>query len=201
MASAYVRQAPSMNGFEAYYTLHDGYVFAGSTTSTLLLNELSNFRFLPNETPTALVLRLEELFQELELLPSEAAITFVDTQKIGYLLSGIRQERQLQAVYVSLQDKQVRGAITFEEACDDLHHRCEAIRADNLLDSRFRPTGRALISTEIKHLDKEKLPCLAKGCEGMIVAFMPYFFQHQHRGRLSTPFFSLLYLHDFFPIF
>ncbi len=66
MAASYVRQAPVDNGFEAYYTLHDGYVFAdGSTASTLLLNELSNFRFLPNETPTALCLRLEELFQEL----------------------------------------------------------------------------------------------------------------------------------------
>ena len=92
MAAAYVRQAPSMNGFEAYYTLHDGFVFAGSTTSTLLLNELSNFRFLPNETPTALVLRLEELFQELELLPKEAAVTFIDTQKIGYLINALRHE-------------------------------------------------------------------------------------------------------------
>ncbi len=52
LAASYVRQAPLNNGFEAYYTLHDGYVFAGSTTATLLLNELSNFRFLPDEMPT-----------------------------------------------------------------------------------------------------------------------------------------------------
>jgi hypothetical protein len=38
LAASYVRQAPLNNGFEAYYTLHDGYVFAGSTTATLLLN-------------------------------------------------------------------------------------------------------------------------------------------------------------------
>ncbi len=62
LASSYVRQVPLNNGFEAYYTLHDGYVFAGATTATLLLNELSNFRFLPNETPTELCMRLEELF-------------------------------------------------------------------------------------------------------------------------------------------
>jgi hypothetical protein len=54
------------------------------------------------------------------------------------------------------------------------------------LDSKLRTTGKALISTEIKHLDKvkrldkerlshnmERLPCLAKGCEGMIVSFLP----------------------------
>ena len=63
--------------------------------------------------------------------------------------------------------------MTFEQACQEPHFRCEAIRADNLLDSRFRSTGKALISTEIKHLDKEKLPCLAKDCEGLIVAFLP----------------------------
>ncbi len=86
----------------AYYTLHDGYVFAGSTTSTILLNELSNFRFLPNETPTVLCLRLEELFQELKLLPGDAAVTFNDTQQIGIWLmryamnqGGIRYVQQL----------------------------------------------------------------------------------------------------------
>jgi hypothetical protein len=30
LAASYVRQAPVKNGFEAYYTLHDGFVFAGS---------------------------------------------------------------------------------------------------------------------------------------------------------------------------
>ena len=43
LASSYIKPVAMHNGFEAYYTLHDGYVFAGSTTSTLLLNELSNF--------------------------------------------------------------------------------------------------------------------------------------------------------------
>ena len=59
LASSYVHKAPLYNGFEAYYTLLDGFVFAGSTTASLLLNELTNFRFLKDETPTAMVLRLE----------------------------------------------------------------------------------------------------------------------------------------------
>ncbi len=37
LATSYVRQVTVNNGFEAYYTLHDGYVFAGTTTSALLL--------------------------------------------------------------------------------------------------------------------------------------------------------------------
>ncbi len=35
LASSYVRQAPNENGFEAFYTLHDGFVFAESTASTI----------------------------------------------------------------------------------------------------------------------------------------------------------------------
>jgi hypothetical protein len=134
MAASYVRQAPVDNGFEAYYTLHDGYVFAGSTTSTLLLNELSNFRFLPNETPTALCLRLEELFQELELLPAEAAVTFVDTQKIGYLLNALRHEADWDVVSSSITSAQIKGSITFRDACEELKVRCETKRVHDLLD-------------------------------------------------------------------
>jgi hypothetical protein len=107
------------------------------------------------------------------LLPGTAAVTLNDTQKLGYLLSAIRHEKDLGSVYVQLQTDQLRGKVTFEQACQELHFRCEAIRADALLDSRFKPTGKVLLSTEIKHLDKEKLPYLAKSCDGMIVAFLP----------------------------
>ncbi len=138
MAASYVRQAPVDNGFEAYYTLHDGYVFAGSTTSTLLLNELSNFRFLPNETPTALCLRLQELFQELELLPSEAAVTFVDTQKIGYLLNALRHEEEWDVVVSSITSAQIKGTITFRDACEELKVRCETKRVHDLLDGNVK---------------------------------------------------------------
>jgi hypothetical protein len=134
MASSIVREAPANNGFEAYYTLHDGYVFAGATTSTLLLNELSNFRFLPNETPTALCLRLGELFQELELLPGEAAVSFIDTQKIGYLLNALRHEEEWGNVTSHITSAQIKGTITFREACEELKIRCETARVHDLMD-------------------------------------------------------------------
>ncbi len=172
LAAKYVRQAPLWNGHQAYMLLHDGFVFSGPQTATVLMAQLSNMRFLQGETGSAFCLRLIELLEELELVPDDAAVVLNDTQKIGYLLSAIRHEEDLAAVYVQLQTDQLRGNVTFEQACQELHFRCEAIRADNLLDLQFKPT-KALISTEIKHVDKEKLPCLAKDCAGMVVAFLP----------------------------
>ena len=134
IATAYVKQAPLNNGAEAYYTLHDGFVFAGSTTATLLLNELSNFRFLPNETPTALCFRLGELFEELSLLPGNAAVVFSDTQKIGYLLNALRHEEEWSVVSSSITSAQIKGDVTFREACSELKIRCETTRAHALMD-------------------------------------------------------------------
>jgi hypothetical protein len=173
LASKYVRQAALWDGHGAYVLMYNGFVFSGPQTATVLMAELSNMRFQSEETGTAFCLRLIEVLEDLEHIPGTAAVVLNDTQKLGYLLSAIRHERDLGGVYVQLQNDQLRGKVTFEQACQDVHFRCEAIRADALLDSRFKPTGKVLISTEIKHLDKEKLPCLAKGCEGMIVAFLP----------------------------
>jgi len=138
LAASYVRQAQLYNGFEAYYTLHDGFVFAGTTTATLLLNDLSNFRFLPDETPTALCLRLEELFEELELLPGNAAVTFVDTQRIGYLVNALRHEKEWETVCSAITSAQIKGGISFREACNELRFRCEASRAHELMDKPVR---------------------------------------------------------------
>ena len=138
LATSYVRQAGLNNGFEAYYTLHDGYVFAGATTATLLLNELSNFRFLPNESPTELCLRLEELFQELKMLPGDAAVTFIDTQQIGYLLNALRHEKEWEHVCSTITSRQIEGNITFRQACDELKFRCEASRVHELLDKPIK---------------------------------------------------------------
>jgi hypothetical protein len=138
LAAAYVRQAQANNGFEAYYTLHDGYVFAGSTTATLLLNELSNFRFLSDESPTALCLRLEELFEELSLLPGDAAVAFTDTQKIGYLINALRHEAEWEVVVSAITSAQIKGNTTFGEACAELRHRCEATRVHELLDKPIK---------------------------------------------------------------
>jgi hypothetical protein len=189
LASKYVRQAPRWDGHGAYILLYNGFVFSGPQTATVLMAELSNIRFQAGETGSSFCLRLIELLEDLEHIPGTAAVCLNDTQKLGYLLSAIRHEKDLGGVYVQLQTDQLRGKVTFEQACQELHFRCEAIRADNLLDSKFKPTGKAFITTEIKHLDKEKLPCLAKGCEGMIVAFLPlckgYFLQCKS-GKMAT---------------
>jgi hypothetical protein len=137
LASSYVRQAPSQNGFEAYYTLHDGYVFAGSTASTILLNDLANFRFKQDESPTEVIMRLEELFQDLEMLPNEAALVFNDTQKIGYLLGALQHESQWATVASAITSEQIKGKTTFKQACDELKVRCEATKAYNLIDKQM----------------------------------------------------------------
>ncbi len=126
-----------------------------------------------------------ELLEELETVPGTAVVCMNDTQKLGYLLSAIRHETSLQAVYVQLPKDQLKGTVTFEEACDELHHRCDAIHADEYLYSTFHGERRALVSSgpqvlvsaENKKQNKEpaaRLPCLAKYCAGMIVSFLPF---------------------------
>ncbi len=76
---------------------------------SLLLNELSNFRFLADETPTELCLRLDELFQELRDLPMDAAVTFIDTQKIEYLFNALRHEKEWDYVCSAIISAQIKG--------------------------------------------------------------------------------------------
>ncbi len=69
----------------------------------------------------------------------------------------------------------VRGTVTFERACQELHHRVEAMRVDDYLDSR---PGRVLVSTEGKKNGQNaaplvKLPCLAKDCAELIQPYLP----------------------------
>ncbi len=187
LAAKYFRQAAKWNGNEAYSRLHDGYVFSGPQTMSLLLAELVNLRFKPNESASGFCLRLREIFEDLKMVPGHSSITMIDTQKIGYLLTGIRQEKSLQAVYVSLQDKQVRGATSFEEACDDLHHRCEAIRADEFLETPVREhVPKALITTQAKRQNKEApdvemAKCLQKECVDMVKSYLPLCLLHYHQ--------------------
>jgi hypothetical protein len=81
-----------------------------------------------------LCLRLAELFEELELLPGYAAVTFIDTQKIGYLLNDLRHEDEWKVVCLSITSAQIKGTITFRDACEELKVRCEADRIHDLLD-------------------------------------------------------------------
>jgi hypothetical protein len=142
VATKYVRRAPEWDGHAAYTFLYDGYSFSGPATATLLLGELSNFRFKTDESVSELVLRLQEMFEDLEAVPGTSAVTFGDTQKINYLLSAIKHERALQPVYVQIQTDQLRGRISFDQACDDLRYRCETNRADELLNAQLRPTNK-----------------------------------------------------------
>jgi hypothetical protein len=175
LASKLVRQATKWNGHEAFVILRNGYVFSGPQTATILLAELSKISLQRDEDASSFCLRLVELIEDLELVPGDAAVYLTDTQKLGYLLSAIRHETGLQAVYSQLQSEQLRGTITFELACRELHHRVEAMKADDYMDSR---PGKALISTEHKKhgqaaVPVEKVPCLAKDCLEMIQPYLP----------------------------
>jgi len=175
LASRLVRQATKWNGHEAFVTLRNGYVFSGPQTATILLAELSRIRLKRDEDASTFCFRLVELIEDLELIPGDAAVFLTDTQKLGYLLSAIRHESSLQSVYTQLQSEQLRGTVTFDRACQELHHRVEAMRADDYLDSR---PGRALLSTEGKKngltgATVVKLPCLAKDCSELIQPYLP----------------------------
>jgi hypothetical protein len=112
-----------------------------------LLSQLNNFRFTIDESASELCLRLQELFEDLEAVAGTSSVTFSDTQKINYLLSAIRHERSLASVYTMIQTDQLRGRVTFEQACEDLRYRCEAMRADDLLNTTARPAKvRALLA-------------------------------------------------------
>ncbi len=172
LASKLVRQATKWNGHEAFVLLRNGYVFNGPQTATILLAELSKILLLRDEDASTFCLRLIE---DLELVPGDAAVHLTDTQKLEYLLSAIRHETGLQAVYSQLQSEQLRGTITFEQACRELHHRVESMKTDDIMDGR---SGRALISTELrKHgqaaIVLEKVLCLAKDCTEMIQPYLP----------------------------
>jgi hypothetical protein len=157
LASSYVRQAPVKNGFEAFYTLHDGFVFAGSTASTILLNSLANFRFKQDETPTELIMRLEEIFQDLEMLPDGAAVKFNDTQCIGYLLGALRHEPEWKTVASAITSSQVKGDMTFRQACDELRIRCEAERAYDIIDTNVKSRKKVSgLMTQIGTADDEE---------------------------------------------
>ncbi len=82
VAAKHVRRAAIWNGHEAYQFLYDGFALSGPASAAILLGELSHFRFKADETPTEVVLRLQELFEDLESIPGSAAMTMNDTQKI-----------------------------------------------------------------------------------------------------------------------
>ena len=77
---------------------------------------------------------MEELFQDLRLLPGDAAIEFNDTQKINYMLGALRHEKEWDGVSSYITSRQIQGDFTFLSACNELRVRCEAARVHSLLD-------------------------------------------------------------------
>jgi hypothetical protein len=72
-------------------------------------------------------------------------MVFNDTQCIEYLLGALRHEKQeWENVHSSITSSQIKGNITFAEACDELRVRCEASRANDVMD---RPVGGKRVST------------------------------------------------------
>ncbi len=111
---------------------------------------------------------------DLELIPGDAAVYLTDTQKLGYLLSAIRHEPSIQSVYSQLQLEQLRGTSSFDQACRELHHRVEAMGADDYLDSR---PGQALVSTEGKKNGQNstslaKVSCIARNCQEHVQPYL-----------------------------
>ncbi len=78
------------------------------------------------------------MFQELELLPGDAAVTFNDTQQIGYLINALRHESEWDTVSSAITSAQIQGTLTFRRACEELRVRCEVARAHDLMDSSVK---------------------------------------------------------------
>jgi hypothetical protein len=81
LGTKYFRLAAKWNGHQAYFCLHDAYVMSGPQTASILLSQLANLRFRSDETASGFCLRLREIFEDLEMVPGNAAITMHDTQK------------------------------------------------------------------------------------------------------------------------
>jgi hypothetical protein len=113
LASKYVRQATKWNGHEAYVILHNGYVFSGPQSATILLSELSQLRLKRDENASLFCMRLVELIEDLEAIPGNSAVYLTEQQKLGYLLSAIRHETSLQSVYSQLQSEHA-GSYTLD---------------------------------------------------------------------------------------
>ncbi len=79
VGTKYIRRAALWNGHEAYFCLYDGYALSGPVNAAILLEELSHFRFKTDETPSEVVLRLQDLFDDLESLPGTAAMMLNST--------------------------------------------------------------------------------------------------------------------------
>jgi hypothetical protein len=72
------------------------------------------------------------------MLPGDAAVTFIDTQQIGYLINALRHEKEWDHVCSTITSRQIKGDITFRQACEELKVRCEVSRAHDLMDKPIK---------------------------------------------------------------
>jgi len=167
------KTAPRHDGHSAYAAIYEGYTFSGTASAPILLHQLTSLRMKEGELVSAFILRLVELFEDLEAIPGPSCYQFNDQQKIHHLLAAIRHEKDLEVSYHSIQMESTRGTITFLQACEDLQVRCEAQRADELMASTVGSVARqgkyhrrAMISLESKRQTLDYGPlCLADGCK------------------------------------
>jgi hypothetical protein len=102
-------------------------------------------------------LRLGELFQELRDLPGDAAVTFIDTQKVGYLVNALRHEKEWDYVCSAITSAQIKGGYSFHDACEELKIRCEASRVNDILDKPVkgkRVKGLVTKNTSVDSVDE-----------------------------------------------
>ncbi len=59
---------------------------------------------------------------------------FNDTQKVGYLVNALRHEKEWDYVCSAITSAQIKCGYTFHVACNELKFRCEASRANELMD-------------------------------------------------------------------
>ncbi len=75
---------------------------------------------------------------------------FNDTQQIGYLVNALRHESEWDTVCSTITPAQIQGNLTFRQACDELRFRCEATRANELMDMMLSP-ARTVVDCQVQH--------------------------------------------------
>ena len=99
-------------------------------------------------------------------MPGDAAMTFNETQQIGYLLNALRHEPEWDNVCSTITSKQIQGTITFRQACSELRFRCEAQRANEMMD---RPVKGKKVKGLIQNVsDQGEVTELAEQIAGLI---------------------------------
>ena len=132
---SHFKKAGKFDGNVAYFHLREDYIFSSQVEGALLLQKLNGFILQSGERLTTFCTRLAEVFQELEDLDGEHAMTFTDTQKLTYLLNAIHHEPHLEAARVYLQSEMNRGTMTYGLALRDLRLKDETKRAEEAFDT------------------------------------------------------------------